>query len=376
MAYDRDFIIRQDTIHEDRLCLYSYIGNDTEVIVPDGVTKICSYAFGDRNKPNDSITKIILPDSVVELEDSAFGYCSSLTDVSWSNNPKFKMGHDIFKGCNSLEKISIPKNVTALASFVMPKNLKEITLHEDLTKVLYSCFNYDPEDIDDPDDFDDDGYHETVRILTQNPNYVLVDGFMINKKHRVALFCIAGDRKSIRVPDGIEVIGDFCFWGLYDGTSIEEVILPKSVRKVVSGAFAVCKDLKSVIYEGKSSDLEVETGAFFYPEDSKDYINTITCSDTLPEQKRMKNRKNMEALTRMLKIDEMIRKGNCPTAKKLAEMFHVKECTIFRTFQDILDFSGTHWQHRNELIEFDHMTKKYYYTQDFKLDIETTLLTM
>ena len=218
------------------------------------------------------------------------------------------------------------------------------------------------------DDFDDDGYRETVRILTQNPNYVLVDDFMINKKHRVALFCIAGDRKSIRVPDGIEVIGDFCFWGLYDGNSIEKVIRPKSVRKVVSGAFAVCKDLKSVIYEGKSSDLEVETGAFFYPEGSKDYINTITCSDTLPEQKRMKNRKNMEALTRMLKIDEMIR--------KVAEMFHVKECTIFRTFQDILDFSGTHWQHRNELIEFDHMTKKYYYTQDFKLDIETTLLTM
>ena len=372
MADDRDFIIRQDTIHEDRLCLYSYIGNDTEVIVPDGVTKICSYAFGDRNKPNDSITKIILPDSVVELEDSAFGYCSSLTDVSWSNNPKFKMGHDIFKGCNSLEKISIPKNVSELSSFVMPRNLKEIKIHDDLTRVLHSCFHYDP---DEMDDFDDDDFNETIRILTQNPNYAVIDGFVINKKYKIALFCIIRDRKTIHVPEGIAVIGDFCFWGLHDGTSMEKVILPKSVKKIVSGAFAVCKDLQAVIYEGKSSDLEVESGAFFYPEDSSEFLNTITCSDT-PKQKPMKNRKNMEALIRMLRIDEMIRSGNCPTAKELARMFHVEECTIFRTFQDILDFSGTHWMHRNELIKFNHKDKKYYYTQDFELDIETTLLTM
>lgn len=33
-------------------------------------------------------------------------------------------------------------------------------------------------------------------------------------------------------------------------------------------------------------------------------------------------------------------------------------------------------QHRNELIKFNHRDRKYYYTQDFKLDIETTLLTM
>ncbi|MBO4319450.1 MAG: leucine-rich repeat protein [Treponema sp.] len=371
MADNRNFIIKQDPEYEEIFYLYSYLGDDSVVEVPEGVTKIRSYAFGDKNKPNDTITKIILPDSVVELENSAFGYCTALTDVRWSENPKFKMGNDIFVGCNSLEEITIPKNVNSLSSFLIPKNLKKINIHDDLTKVMYSCFHYDPDEVDD---FDED-YEETIRILSKNPNYKMIDCFMVNEKHKTALFCIPGDRKTVHVPHGIEVIGDFCFWGLHDGTSIEKIVLPKSVRKIVSGAFAVCKDLKSVIYEGKSKDLEIERMAFFYPEDNKDFINTITCSDT-PKQKQMKNRKNMEALTRMLRIDDMLRNGNCPDVPHLAEMFKVRECTIYRTFDDILLFSGTECPKRTDLIEYDSANKSYHYTRDFTLDIGTTLLNL
>ena len=67
MADNTDFIIKQNP-YKDRLLLCAYLGKESVVKVPDGVTKICSFAFADQDKPNETITQIILPDSVEELE--------------------------------------------------------------------------------------------------------------------------------------------------------------------------------------------------------------------------------------------------------------------------------------------------------------------
>lgn len=60
-----DFVIRKSPDGSE-YHLYDYLGNDSVVTIPDGVTHINAYAFADDDHPNDSIKKIILPDSVVE----------------------------------------------------------------------------------------------------------------------------------------------------------------------------------------------------------------------------------------------------------------------------------------------------------------------
>lgn len=108
MLYDDpNFIIKKDPIDDDVISLYAYIGKENVVQVPDGVTKICTYAFADNDRQNDTIKKIILSDSVNELDVYAFAYCRALKEIRWPENPDFsRLQLNPFTGCVSLERIS------------------------------------------------------------------------------------------------------------------------------------------------------------------------------------------------------------------------------------------------------------------------------
>ena len=55
--------------------LKKYSGNDTEVVIPDGVKSIGIAAFkGDTN-----LTSVTIPDSVTYIEEPAFENCPNLT---------------------------------------------------------------------------------------------------------------------------------------------------------------------------------------------------------------------------------------------------------------------------------------------------------
>ena len=62
-----DFIIKTSP-YGDKTILYAYLGSESVVSVPAGVTDINFFAFAEEHKPNDTITKIILPDSVTNEE--------------------------------------------------------------------------------------------------------------------------------------------------------------------------------------------------------------------------------------------------------------------------------------------------------------------
>lgn len=85
-----DFVIENGILTE-------YIGEDTEVYVPDGVTAIGDEAFCDR----DDICSVVIPDGVTSIGEDAFSWCyglnsitipDSVTDIRWSS----------FKGCEDL----------------------------------------------------------------------------------------------------------------------------------------------------------------------------------------------------------------------------------------------------------------------------------
>lgn len=387
MADNSDFIIKQDPSHKDKFFLHAYLGKDSVVTVPDGVVKISSYAFADADNPNNTITKIILPDSVEDLEKVAFGYCTALKEIRWPENEELWMGSDIFEGCLSLEKISIPKNVTKLGTFKMPESLKTVEVPDDLVSIGdgSSCFYYETDDVMTR------AFHsQTVRILTQNPTYKLIDGFMVNTKHKVALFYEARNQKRVRVPAGVEVIGTSCFdesgylspcpeeiemltYGKHC-VHVEELIIPKSVKKIEFCAFVACDYLSSIIYEGKTADLTVDEDAFMHCLKLESLEIKVKCSDS-EKLKKVKCKKISEELTRILLIDQKIRSGSYPNVEGLAEEHRVSVATIHRDLDKILEFSRTDCINRTDLIKFDYSRKGYYYTRDFTLDIEATLMT-
>ena len=116
--------------------LVGYNGNDSHVVIPQGVTEIGKGAFKDCglirhvNIPNtvtkigkgafcrcDGLVDVMIPSSVIEIGAFAFSSCKSLTNVKLSNYLEI-IGSSAFMNCKSLRFIEIPNSVKALGDFV------------------------------------------------------------------------------------------------------------------------------------------------------------------------------------------------------------------------------------------------------------------
>ena len=80
-----------------------------EVVIPEGTTKIGSYAFCDCK----SLTTIDIPDSVTTIRYYAFSECTSLTAINIPDSVT-SIGIDAFYNCCSLTAINIPDSVTSI----------------------------------------------------------------------------------------------------------------------------------------------------------------------------------------------------------------------------------------------------------------------
>ena len=65
---------------------------------------------------------------------------------------------------------------------------------------------------------------------------------------RVQLGLDQEDPKVLRLPDGLEVIGDDWFWE----SDVEKLIIPNTVRELGHSAFSWCEKLREVVFEPDS----------------------------------------------------------------------------------------------------------------------------
>ena len=107
---------------EDKI-LVGYVGEQTELTLPNDITKIYQYAFYNNGK----ITSVVIPNSVTSIGDYAFEDCDSLTSVTIGNSVT-SIGFYAFYSCNSLTSIVIPDSVTSIGNYAFYdcKKLKSI----------------------------------------------------------------------------------------------------------------------------------------------------------------------------------------------------------------------------------------------------------
>lgn len=164
--------------------LLKYIGAESRVIIPEGITRIAEKAFAGK----ENIDKVILPDSLREIGAEAFRDCLLLQTIQLPEGVE-RIGQGAFENCVKLLRLSLPSGITVVGarSFRHCRALREIQLPEGLLTIEESAF----------------------------------------------YGCDA--LKNIRFPESLTLIGEMAF---YRCKSLKEVRLPAGTTCVKSLAFA------------------------------------------------------------------------------------------------------------------------------------------
>ena len=90
-----------------------YTGNESIVVVPEGITIIGSSAFKNRR----NIEEVVLPETLRSICASAFKGCTNLAKIIIPWNVS-EIGDEAFAGCRSLKSIELPESIQSLGKYV------------------------------------------------------------------------------------------------------------------------------------------------------------------------------------------------------------------------------------------------------------------
>ncbi len=159
------------------------------------------------------------------------------------------IGRDAFYKADFVKKVTIPDTVTEIGNSAFEfSNITEITIPKSVTFI-------------DEHAFKNCNNLATVNILGGN-NMVIGKG----------VFSRCYGLKNIKIPNGVGVIGEDCFYN----SGVESIILPISLIKIEGNAFNSCTSLESMTYEGTVADwMAVDTGVHWnYGASAKEVICT------------------------------------------------------------------------------------------------------
>ena len=117
--------------------LLKYLGAESRVVVPEGITVIAEEAFAG----NETIDRVLLPESLLEIGSGAFRDCLLLQNIFFPQNLE-RIGREAFENCVKLLRITLPRKITRLEPSVFKRcrALKEIDLGGNLAQIEEQAF--------------------------------------------------------------------------------------------------------------------------------------------------------------------------------------------------------------------------------------------
>ena len=196
--------------------LLCYPGGKTgDFAIPDGVTKIGSYAF--YNCTN--LTGVTIPDSVMSIENNAFSFCTSLTSIIIPDSVT-SIGDLSFWDCTNLISITIPDSMTKIERFLFwgCTNLTSVTIPDSVTTIEVGAF-------------------ESCGKLTS----IIIPDSVTSIGNSAFKYCKG--LTDVTIPNRVSSIADSAF---YNCTGLTDIIIPDSVTSIGDSAFSKCTSLTDV----------------------------------------------------------------------------------------------------------------------------------
>ncbi len=278
--------------------LVGYIGDDTDLVIPEGTTSIGLDAFYGSSLtsveiPNsvtsigvnafygcESLESITIPSSVIKIAEGAFGRCDGLTSVTLPEGLK-SISARTFVYCDGLESITIPSSVTEIGekAFDDCSSLSAVILPEGLKTIGDKAFCYCeslktitiPSSVTEIGEFAFSGCLSLseFKVASGSTSFAAKEGVLYNKDMSKLLAAPGAVSGHFEVPQGVTSIGA----GAFMETQITSVALPRGLKTVGCCAFEECELLESVTFSKGLTT--IEEGAF--------YGCALLTSVTLPE---------------------------------------------------------------------------------------------
>lgn len=243
------------------------------ISIGQNVKTIGIYAF----KNCTALERISIPPNVETVAEGAFSGCTALKSAYFDEGIT-SLTNNVFQNCSSLEYVSLPETLTTIYSaFKGCSSLRSIVLPPKVYHISATAFDgcNMMQKIVYPAGISNPCPNASYAVAYPVSNVNFVPGSSIYSKDGKILYYMP-ETGSVRldIPEGVEEIGvNSCCWNY----SLEEIMIPASVKSIGTGAFVQCPDLKTVKTlatvppsgTGMFDKSQMEKGALYVPAGTK-----------------------------------------------------------------------------------------------------------
>ena len=218
---------------------YNFNSANGELTI-SGSGNMTDYTYGGSPfSANNTIRSIIIEDGVTSIGVSAFYYCINLYHVEISDTV-VKIGNEAFKDCHKLDNVVLPDCLISIGNgaFQTCRSIYSMNIPESVEKIGSGAFEAC-------------AGMKSITVKDNNNYYCSEDGVLFNKnKTELIQYPASKYSKEYVIPNSVETISNGAFNGSgsvwNEGTNIDSIVIPESVKTIGVSAFANCRRIKEI----------------------------------------------------------------------------------------------------------------------------------